>query len=719
MILLETGQADIQNQADKVLPKLSNKPKESLSERISTDLGNTGRGIMQGGVYVADTAKLISGLGAKVSTKPFEFIANQTGITDRKIAEEIQYEVFKAGDALTQPAKEHWEADKGGTIVGTIGNQLGTVVIPAVIAGPYGIGATQTVKGVDDAKKLGASDEAANTIGAIQGAAMGAGAGIPMIFSGSLRKKIVKGAAANIGLGITANTASKAAAINIDAGNTKLRKAYENTPTSIAIDGIFGVAPPLASAAKRKAQQVVFSREDKDVLSVELSKQHLDDITNIAATPNSKAQMVTGIDEALNALNRGRNDNPSRKVNQPYARPDLPEFKPVKTPRFKATTRLESIPTAERKKLKYDAPELNEYAAFIEQKYNLPTGLLNAIKNAGERSNSWQTSPAGAKGVMQFMPSNVNKFGVKDVTDPMDLMDAAGRYFVATSKQYDGNVAAMIADYNGGPRQANRVLKGQQPKAKETRDYLKRVQDFMRTSQAPRKRMYHEDGASESYIYDVVEFDSITPFATQARNADAEAAYQRQIDEIANDLDLSRLTESTRFNEGAPFINRRAEIENGNVRAAAINRAYDNGTADGYRAHVRDNAAMYGIDHQRVDGMSKPILVRQRDGDDSAAFRERTNTQEVPRQATQPNAGLTFDREAQYRQMLDELPDDVESALNTSGVNIEVPVEVGEKMEFRSMASVLEDVKADEASVREQQSMIETAIACQIQRGAA
>ena len=51
--------------------------------------------------------------------------------------------------------------------------------------------------------------------------------------------------------------------------------------------------------------------------------------------------------------------------------------------RFTPSSRLESVAPEQRRALRYDAPELNEYAATIEQRYGLPGGLINALKNAG------------------------------------------------------------------------------------------------------------------------------------------------------------------------------------------------------------------------------------------------------------------------------------------------------------------------------------------------
>lgn len=140
---------------------------------------------------------------------------------------------------------------------------------------------------------------------------------------------------------------------------------------------------------------------------------------------------------------------------------------------------LESMSVEVAKKLLYDHPALDAYARKVEQQHGLPAGLMVAIKNAGERSNSWQVSSAGARGVMQMMPVNLEKFGVKDATNPKDVIDGAGRYFKETRRQYKGDIWQMVADYNGGPRQAKYVKNGQEPAAKETRNYLQRVKAYL------------------------------------------------------------------------------------------------------------------------------------------------------------------------------------------------------------------------------------------------
>lgn len=128
-------------------------------------------------------------------------------------------------------------------------------------------------------------------------------------------------------------------------------------------------------------------------------------------------------------------------------------------------------------KVKYDDPRLDAFATDVEKRYNLPTGMIVALKNAGERTNVTQVSPKGAKGIMQFM-DDTRKAYPHDVADPFDSIDAAGRYMSDLVKQYKNPIAA-IAAYNGGGAAAKAVLAGKQPPAEETRNYITRIKQYL------------------------------------------------------------------------------------------------------------------------------------------------------------------------------------------------------------------------------------------------
>lgn len=138
--------------------------------------------------------------------------------------------------------------------------------------------------------------------------------------------------------------------------------------------------------------------------------------------------------------------------------------------------------------LQYNDPRLDAFAEEIEDRYDLPPGVLVALKNAGERTNPGLTSPKGARGIMQFMPATMELQDGKfrhNPDNPFESILAAGRYMQHTLKyQYRGDVSKAIADYNGGPRAAQGLTTGRLNE--ETTNYLIRVRDYLTGDYKPR-----------------------------------------------------------------------------------------------------------------------------------------------------------------------------------------------------------------------------------------
>jgi len=143
---------------------------------------------------------------------------------------------------------------------------------------------------------------------------------------------------------------------------------------------------------------------------------------------------------------------------------------------------LAKLPPEELAKIPYNDPRLDAFAATVEERYNLPRGFIEAVKNAGERSNTTQVSSAGAKGVMQFIDST-RKLYPHDYKNPLASIDASGQYFSDLMKQYKGNVKAMVAHYNGGTVAGKAILAGEEAPKEETRNYWKRLQGYMEKKQ--------------------------------------------------------------------------------------------------------------------------------------------------------------------------------------------------------------------------------------------
>jgi hypothetical protein len=73
--------------------------------------------------------------------------------------------------------------------------------------------------------------------------------------------------------------------------------------------------------------------------------------------------------------------------------------------------------------------------------------------------NEAAVSDAGAIGLMQLMPATARGLGV-DPKDPKRNIEGGVKYLGQLMKKYDGNIGAVLANYNGGPGVAKQYLAG-------------------------------------------------------------------------------------------------------------------------------------------------------------------------------------------------------------------------------------------------------------------
>lgn len=142
---------------------------------------------------------------------------------------------------------------------------------------------------------------------------------------------------------------------------------------------------------------------------------------------------------------------------------------------------LADLPLEERRALPYNHPLLDQYASQVEKQIGMP-GLINALKNAGEKSQSGDVSPKGAKGVMQFIDGTAKRYGLSDPTDPLAAIEAAGRYVKDISGKLNTTDPGLIAAaYNAGENRKD-IMSGRIPGIPETQKYVARVNQYL---QAP------------------------------------------------------------------------------------------------------------------------------------------------------------------------------------------------------------------------------------------
>lgn len=82
----------------------------------------------------------------------------------------------------------------------------------------------------------------------------------------------------------------------------------------------------------------------------------------------------------------------------------------------------------------------------------LPEGLMEAMIGVESGWNPNAISPKGAMGLPQFIKKTGNAYGLygKDFFDPDKSTDAMVRYLIDNSNRYGGDIAKMLAQYNGG-----------------------------------------------------------------------------------------------------------------------------------------------------------------------------------------------------------------------------------------------------------------------------
>ncbi|MGY1747462.1 NlpC/P60 family protein [Blastococcus sp. SYSU D00695] len=104
-------------------------------------------------------------------------------------------------------------------------------------------------------------------------------------------------------------------------------------------------------------------------------------------------------------------------------------------------------------------------------KHGVQPALLAAVAKTESGFDSTAVSPAGATGLMQFMPATARGLGV-DPTNPASAVDGAARYLRQLTDRF-GSTSLALAAYNAGPGAVARS--GGIPANGETRSYVSKV----------------------------------------------------------------------------------------------------------------------------------------------------------------------------------------------------------------------------------------------------
>lgn len=117
--------------------------------------------------------------------------------------------------------------------------------------------------------------------------------------------------------------------------------------------------------------------------------------------------------------------------------------------------------------------DLEEMLAQAGHRHNLDVDLLASVVKAESNGNVRAVSRAGARGLMQLMPSTAAGLGVDDSFKPGENVRGGAIYLDALLTRYHDNLALALAAYNAGPAAVDRYHGI--PPYHETRVYVARV----------------------------------------------------------------------------------------------------------------------------------------------------------------------------------------------------------------------------------------------------
>ncbi len=117
---------------------------------------------------------------------------------------------------------------------------------------------------------------------------------------------------------------------------------------------------------------------------------------------------------------------------------------------------------------------IDTYIVDSCRRYNIDPLLIYAQMHQESAFKIRATSYKGASGLMQLMPATARRFGVTDIYNPRQNIDAGVKYMRWLLNKFDGDVVLALAGYNAGEgavmKYGNNV-----PPYRETREYVRRI----------------------------------------------------------------------------------------------------------------------------------------------------------------------------------------------------------------------------------------------------
>lgn len=111
------------------------------------------------------------------------------------------------------------------------------------------------------------------------------------------------------------------------------------------------------------------------------------------------------------------------------------------------------------------------HAAAVE--HGVDAGFIVCVIEAESGFNPGAVSRAGARGLMQLMPSTAMQYRIENSFDPESNILGGTRHLKSLLKKYRGNMKLTLAAYNAGEEAVSKY--GGIPPFRETREYVDKI----------------------------------------------------------------------------------------------------------------------------------------------------------------------------------------------------------------------------------------------------
>lgn len=108
------------------------------------------------------------------------------------------------------------------------------------------------------------------------------------------------------------------------------------------------------------------------------------------------------------------------------------------------------------------------------KRYGMDADLIQCVIAVESNFNPKAVSPKNARGLMQLIPQTAAQYGVKNIFDPQDNIEAGTRYLHHLLDRYNNNLTLALAAYNAGPERVDQYGR-RMPPFLETMKYVQRI----------------------------------------------------------------------------------------------------------------------------------------------------------------------------------------------------------------------------------------------------